>query len=70
VSPKGFQLPVTQDVVAHALGLSLVHLSRTLRQMRNEGAIALQPGRVQLLKPDILAAAANFPHTASWSEAG
>lgn len=70
VGPRGFQLPVTQDVIAHALGLSLVHLSRTLRQMRNEDAIALQSGRIQLLKPDVLAAAANFPHTASWAEVG
>jgi CRP-like cAMP-binding protein len=69
VSSKGFQLPVTQDVIAQALGLSLVHLSRTLRQMRNEGAISLQPGRVQLLNPEALAEAANFPHLASWAEA-
>ena len=68
VSSRGYQLPVTQDVIAHALGLSLVHLSRTLRQMRKEGSIMLQPGHVQILKPDVLAQAANFPHAVTWSE--
>lgn len=66
--PSGFQLPVTQGVIAHALGLSLVHLSRTLRQMRKEGSIAFQPGRIELLRPDVLAAAAGHPHTVSWLE--
>jgi CRP-like cAMP-binding protein len=66
--PRGFQLPVTQGVLAHTLGLSLVHLSRTLRQMRKEGLIAFQPGRIELLKPDVLAVTARFPHTVSWLE--
>lgn len=64
VTGNGFQLPVTQDVIANTLGLSLVHLSRTLRQMRGEGVIALRPGHVELLKPEVLAAAASFPHAA------
>lgn len=64
----GFQAPVTQAMLAQALGLSLVHLSRTLRQMRREGAIAFEPGRIELLKPDALAEAAQFPHGADWLE--
>lgn len=68
VSDGRFQLPVTQDVIAHTLGLSLVHLSRTLRQMRKEGSIAMRPGHVELLKPDVLAAAAGFPHAATWPD--
>ncbi len=66
VNGSGFQLPVTQDIVANALGLSLVHLSRTLRQMRGEGVIALRPGHIDILKPDVLATAASFPHAASF----
>ncbi len=65
VSGSGFQLPVTQDIIANVLGLSLVHLSRTLRQMRGEGVIALRPGHIDILKPDVLAKAASFPHVAS-----
>lgn len=65
VNGGGFHLPVTQDIVANALGLSLVHFSRTLRQMRDEGVIALRPGHVDILKPDVLANAASFPHVAN-----
>jgi CRP-like cAMP-binding protein len=64
----GFQAPVTQATLAQALGLSLVHLSRTLRQMRREGGIAFEPGRIELLKPDALAEAAQFPHGVGWLE--
>lgn len=68
VSGGRFQLPVTQDVIAHALGLSLVHLSRTLRQMRKEVSIVLRGGQIELLKPDLLAQAAGFPHVATWQD--
>jgi CRP-like cAMP-binding protein len=67
-SRYGFQAPVTQAVLAQALGLSLVHLSRTLRQMRREGAIAFEPGRIEILKPEALAEAAQFPHGVDWLE--
>jgi CRP-like cAMP-binding protein len=67
-SRNGFPAPVTQAVLAQALGLSLVHLSRTLRQMRREGAIAFEPGRIELLKPDALARAAQLPHGVDWIE--
>jgi CRP-like cAMP-binding protein len=62
-----FHVPVTQDVIAHALGLSLVHLSRTLKQMRSEGSIAMRDGHIELLKRDLLAAAAAFEAPVSWS---
>jgi CRP-like cAMP-binding protein len=67
-SRNGFQAPVTQAVLAQALGLSLVHLSRTLRQMRRDGAIAFEPGRIEILKPDALIDAAQFSHGADWLE--
>jgi CRP-like cAMP-binding protein len=65
---NGFQAPVTQAVLAQALGLSLVHLSRTLRQMRREGVIAFEPGRIEILRPDTLIEAAGFSHGADWLE--
>ena len=65
---NGFQAPVTQAVLAEALGLSLVHLSRMLRQMRREGAIAFEPGRIELLRPEALIEAAQFSHGADWLE--
>ena len=67
-SRNGFPAPVTQAMLAQALGLSLVHLSRTLRQMRREGAIAFEPGRIELLKLDALTEAAQFPHGVDWLE--
>lgn len=62
-----FQLPVTQDVLANTLGLSLVHLSRTLRQMRREGSIGMRPGQIELVERDALAAVAEFSPAPVWS---
>lgn len=62
-----FQLPVTQDVIAHTLGLSLVHLSRTLRQMRREGSIGMHSGQIELLDRDALAAVADFSPAPVWT---
>ncbi|WP_165694106.1 Crp/Fnr family transcriptional regulator [Teichococcus deserti] len=44
-----FAMPLTQEVLADALGLSVVHLNRTLQQLRREGLIALK-GRVVTLR--------------------
>jgi CRP-like cAMP-binding protein len=52
---NSFPLPISQNIIAQLLGLSLVHLNRTLRQMRQEGLIQLDAGRVKLLKPEVLA---------------
>ena len=46
-----FELPVTQEVLADALGLSVVHVNRTLQQLRRNGLIALSAGRVRVLDP-------------------
>jgi CRP-like cAMP-binding protein len=45
----GFALPLTQEVIADALGLSVVHVNRTLQQMRRDGLIDLKQGRLDLL---------------------
>lgn len=39
-----FPLPLTQEVLADALGLSIVHLNRTLQQMKRDGLIELRSG--------------------------
>ena len=38
-------LPIPQAVIADTLGLSLVHVSRTLSRLRREGLIEAKPGR-------------------------
>jgi len=44
-----FHLPVKQEVLADALGLSLVHVNRTLQQMRRDGLIDLRGALVTLV---------------------
>jgi CRP-like cAMP-binding protein len=39
-----FPLPLTQEVIADLLGLSVVHLNRVLRQFRTEGVVELRRG--------------------------
>ena len=45
---ESFPLPLTQEDLADALGLSIVHVSRTLRQLRSSGLIALGPNDVRI----------------------
>lgn len=46
------RVPVTQEVMADALGVSVVHLNRTLRQLRGDGLVSLEAGRLTLLDLD------------------
>jgi len=55
---RKFPLPLTQEVLADALGLSIVHVNRTLQQLRREGLLEMRGGSVELYKSDVLAAAA------------
>lgn len=55
-----FPLPLTQEVLADALGLSIVHVNRTLQQLRRERLIELRSGVAILLQRDILAAIADW----------
>ncbi len=55
-----FKLPLTQQDLADALGLSLVHINRTLRQLRRAGLITWEPGSLTVLDWDGLQAAGDF----------
>ena len=50
-----FALPLTQETLADALGLSIVHLNRILQQLRRERIIELKGGTVTLVDPGYLA---------------
>lgn len=50
----GFMMPLTQDVLADALGLSPVHTNRTLQQIRRDGLMELRGGRAKILRPDLM----------------
>ncbi|PVM82958.1 Crp/Fnr family transcriptional regulator [Caulobacter endophyticus] len=49
VRGDSFHLPVKQEVLADALGLSLVHVNRTLQQMRRDGLIDMRGSQMTLL---------------------
>lgn len=44
-----FAMPVTQSLLADALGLSVVHVNRTLRRLRNDGLIRRESRSVTIL---------------------
>jgi CRP-like cAMP-binding protein len=50
-----FPLPLTQEILADALGLSIVHVNRTLQQLRRANLIELRSGVAILLQPEALA---------------
>lgn len=44
----GFELPLTQEDIADALGLTPVHVNRVLQRMRAAGLISLKAGRLTI----------------------
>jgi CRP-like cAMP-binding protein len=55
-----FPLPLTQETMADHLGLSIVHVNRTLQQLRRERMIELKSGWVTLLQPELLVSLTDF----------
>ncbi|MEJ0059028.1 MAG: helix-turn-helix domain-containing protein [Terricaulis sp.] len=67
---RQFPLPLTQEVLADTTGLSIVHVNRTLQQMRRERLIELRHSMVTLLEPEQLARIADYraPDPMQWTE--
>jgi CRP-like cAMP-binding protein len=55
-----FPLPLTQEILADALGLSIVHVNRTLQQLRRERLIELRSGVAILLEREALTNIADY----------
>jgi CRP-like cAMP-binding protein len=55
-----FQIPMTQRHVADACGLSIVHVNRTIQELRHRGLIAWEGNQIELLRPDELRRLADF----------
>lgn len=55
-----FPLPLTQSELADALGLSTVHVNRTLQELRRLNLIAFHSGTVELFDFDALAQLGQF----------
>jgi CRP-like cAMP-binding protein len=60
VKEGAFRLPLTQEMFADALGLSVVHINRTLQQLRREGMIVVRRGSVTLTQRQKLAMLASY----------
>ena len=54
------ELPISQVVLADALGMTPVHINRVLRDLRVSGAMALQRGSLKILDPIKLVRIAGF----------
>jgi CRP-like cAMP-binding protein len=63
-----FEMPLTQEVLADALGLSIVHVNRTLQQLRREHLVELRPPFVTLHDPDLLASIADYKEASVFYE--
>jgi CRP-like cAMP-binding protein len=60
---EGFELPLTQDDLADTLGLSLVHVNRTLGELSRDGLLSFRHQRVRLLDRAGLDRVAGFDDT-------
>jgi len=54
------KLPVPQQEIADYLGLTSVHVSRTLHKMHDDGLIAIEDSLITICQPDTLAELAEF----------
>jgi len=52
--------PLTQELLADALGLTAVHINRTIRKLRNNGLIEYSKGNLAILQRDRLRQVADF----------
>lgn len=69
VTDASFAMPLTQEVMADVTGLSIVHVNRTLQQMRREGMVECSGGRMTLRNPDALTAVSDYrrPEPSRWT---
>lgn len=57
---SSYQLPLTQELIADALGLTAQHVNRTLRQLREDGLLAIDGQTITIKDFAALAALADF----------
>ncbi len=69
VESDAFALPLTQDQLADATGLSAVHVNRSLQQLRRDELIELKGGRLRLLRRGMLETIADYrrPEVTRWA---
>lgn len=55
-----FAMPLTQDILADALGLSIVHVNRTLQQARRDGLLEIRSGQVKIIDLKLMQTVADW----------
>ena len=60
---SSYRLPLTQEIVADALGLSVQYVNQTLRQLREAKLASVERQQVTILDFDALATLADFERT-------
>ena len=57
---RSFRMPLTQELIGDALGLSVPHVNRTLRQLREDALVSIDGQIVVIRDIEALAALADF----------
>jgi CRP-like cAMP-binding protein len=57
---RSFRMPLTQELIGDALGLSVPHVNRTLRQLRNDELVSIEEHVVIIKDAEALSALADF----------
>ena len=57
---RSYRMPLTQELIGDALGLSVPHVNRTLRQLREDGLVSIDGQIVAIRDIEALAALADF----------
>jgi CRP-like cAMP-binding protein len=60
---RSFRMPLTQELIGDILGLTSVHVSRTLRQLRADGLVVIEGQQVTISNVEGLSALADFERT-------
>lgn len=57
---RSFELPLTQELIGDTLGLSIVHVNRTLKKLRQRGLVDIDDGRLVIHDVVALSEIADF----------
>jgi CRP-like cAMP-binding protein len=57
---QAFPIPLTQEMLADTLGLSIVHVNRTLQRMRKDRLVEWRGGVAIILQRDMLVSLADY----------
>lgn len=58
-----FSMPLTQELVADALGLTTVHVNRTFRKLRDDGLIEVDGRSIRIISFEALSLLSDFEQT-------